>query len=139
MLEVRLANDPRAAVRGPMRVRWRITIESQNAKAAARQLAHRGTSHRAEASDDDVPALGHGSALKPDAQPDQRVRLVDHDLLEADIEGQAVRHAERHAAAQGKARPALILLSLDSAADIELRLTPEESRLDKGGDGESPT
>src|SRR5688572_30802755 len=48
MLEVRFPDDARATMGRAVRMRRRITIEPKNAKAAARELARRGTSHRAE-------------------------------------------------------------------------------------------
>src|SRR5687768_7444325 len=140
VLEVRLANDPRAAMGRAMRVRRRITIDSQNAKAAARQLARRGTSHRAEPSDDDVPALGHCLSLEADSQADQRLGVVDHHFLEADVERQARGEAERDAAAERERRSRLRLLTRSEAAlDIELGLPPEEGRLDEWRDGDVST
>jgi hypothetical protein len=71
-------------------VRRCITIEPQDAKAAARHLAHRGTSHCAEAGDDGVPALGHESPLEADTHADHGVGLFDHHFLDAEIERETV-------------------------------------------------
>src|SRR5206468_11663415 len=58
MLEVGLADDAALPRRRSARVRRGEAVESEDESAAAREVAGRGASHRAEAGDDDVVA-GH--------------------------------------------------------------------------------
>src|SRR5439155_11182105 len=57
LLEVRLADDARLAVRRAQRMPGGVGVEAEDASAALREVEGRGAAHGAEANDDHIEGL----------------------------------------------------------------------------------